>query len=88
MAKQTPGKTDVPLTGQKKLTIYLDRAISKKAAKLEVEYLSYREIYEQCGILPKTLSRINTGKGNIRFETLEKLCNYLGCQPGDLLKLE
>lgn len=41
---------------------------------------------ELVGITPQNLSVLKTGKAKaIRFDTLEKLCEVLACQPGDLL---
>jgi DNA-binding Xre family transcriptional regulator len=35
---------------------------------------------------PQNLSVLKTGKANaIRFDTLEKICAVLECQPGDIL---
>jgi putative transcriptional regulator len=44
---------------------------------------------EVVGITPQNLSVLKTGKARaIRFGTLEKLCEILDCQPGDLLAFE
>lgn len=41
------------------------------------------------GITPQNLSVLKTGKARaIRFSTLERLCEVLDCQPGDLLFFE
>lgn len=41
---------------------------------------------ELVGITPQNLSVLKTGRAKaIRFSTLEKLCEVLDCQPGDLL---
>ena len=38
------------------------------------------------GITEANLSLLKSGRvKGIRFETLEKICEYLQCQPGDLL---
>jgi putative transcriptional regulator len=46
-----------------------------------------RELAEYVGITEQNISLIKTGsvKG-IRFSTLEKICEFLECQPGDLLE--
>jgi putative transcriptional regulator len=45
----------------------------------------YRAIAKETGISPTTLTKyINLG-GGIDAGTLEKLCEFLDCQPGDLL---
>jgi putative transcriptional regulator len=47
------------------------------------------ELAEKVGITPQNLSVLKTGKARaIRFSTLEKLCEVLECQPGDLLVFE
>ena len=41
------------------------------------------------GITEANLSVLKTGKAKaIRFSTLEKLCEILACQPGDILVYE
>lgn len=41
------------------------------------------------GITQQNLSILKTGKAKaIRFSTLEKLCEHLECQPGDILVYE
>ena len=41
---------------------------------------------ELVGITPQNLSVLKTGKAKaIRFDTLEKICAVLECQPGDIL---
>jgi putative transcriptional regulator len=42
---------------------------------------------EHVGITPQNLSVLKTGRAKaIRFSTLEKLCEALDCQPGDLFE--
>ena len=42
---------------------------------------------EKIGITPQNLSVLRSGRAKaIRFETLEKICRVLECQPGDLLE--
>jgi len=46
-------------------------------------------VAERVGITPQNLSVLNAGRaGPIRFNALEKLCEALECQPGDLLAFE
>ncbi|MEM8799486.1 MAG: helix-turn-helix transcriptional regulator [Pseudomonadota bacterium] len=48
-----------------------------------------KDLAEQIGISEQNLSLLKTGKvRGVRFSTLEKLCETLGCQPGDLLEYE
>lgn len=49
--------------------------------------MSLNELAEKIGITNANLSNIKTGKiSAIRFSTLEKICEILNCQPGDLLE--
>jgi putative transcriptional regulator len=48
-----------------------------------------RELALHVGITETNLSLLKSGRvKGIRFETLEKICDYLQCQPGDLLVYE
>lgn len=45
------------------------------------------ELAEKIGITQANLSVLKTGKAKaVRFSTLEKLCETLDCQPGDILE--
>jgi putative transcriptional regulator len=47
------------------------------------------ELAERVGITAQNLSVLKTGRARaIRFSTLEKLCEVLDCQPGDLFAFE
>ena len=47
------------------------------------------ELAERVGITAQNLSVLKTGRAKaIRFSTLEKLCEVLDCQPGDLFAFE
>lgn len=49
--------------------------------------ISSNELAEFVGITPANLSILKTGKAKaIRFSTLDKLCEALNCQPGDILE--
>ncbi|MGN1110971.1 MAG: helix-turn-helix domain-containing protein [Oscillospiraceae bacterium] len=49
--------------------------------------ISSNELAEIIEITPANLSILKTGKAKaIRFSTLERLCEALGCQPGDILE--
>lgn len=61
--------------------------------RLDVELakrkMSLTELSEKVGITIANLSLLKTGKAKaIRFSTLEKICEVLGCKPGDLLDYE
>lgn len=44
---------------------------------------------EKVNITPQNLSVLKTGKAKaIRFDTLEKICAALECQPGDILEYQ
>jgi putative transcriptional regulator len=48
-----------------------------------------KELAAHVGITETNLSLLKSGRvKGIRFETLEKICDYLDCQPGDLLVYE
>ena len=47
------------------------------------------ELAERVGITAQNLSVLKTGRARaVRFSTLEKLCEVLECQPGDLFAFE
>lgn len=51
--------------------------------------MSLQDLAEQVGITQANLSKIKNHKVNaIRFSTLNKICEVLDCQPGDLLEYE
>ncbi|HEX7725709.1 MAG TPA: helix-turn-helix transcriptional regulator [Rhizomicrobium sp.] len=46
-----------------------------------------KELAETIGITEANLSLLKSGKvKGVRFETLDKICTALQCQPGDLLE--
>lgn len=48
-----------------------------------------KELAERIGITEQNVSLLKSGKvKGIRFETLEKICEVLECQPGDILAFE
>lgn len=48
-----------------------------------------KELAERIGITEANLSLLKSGKvKGVRFETLEKICAALDCQPGDLLAFQ
>lgn len=53
---------------------------------MEKQGISSKELAKEIGITPANLSILKTGKAKgIRFATLNKLCQILHCQPGDIL---
>ncbi|KZN38484.1 XRE family transcriptional regulator [Pseudoalteromonas luteoviolacea S2607] len=48
--------------------------------------VSSKELAKAIGITEANLSLLKRGKvKGVRFETLAAICNYLECQPGDIL---
>lgn len=46
-----------------------------------------KELAERIGINEQNVSLLKSGKvRGVRFDTLEKICEALQCQPGDLLE--
>jgi putative transcriptional regulator len=62
------------------IIINLDVILAKRKVKS-------KELAEHIGITEQNLSLIKTGKvKGIRLATLNAICKYLDCQPGDLLE--
>ena len=56
---------------------------------MAVRKISSTELALRIGITPANLSVLKTGKAKaIRFSTLERICEVLKCQPGDILAYE
>ncbi|OYU85878.1 MAG: transcriptional regulator [Bradyrhizobiaceae bacterium PARB1] len=48
-----------------------------------------KDLAEFVGITEANLSLLKQGKvKGVRFETLERICSFLDCQPGDLLQYD
>lgn len=48
-----------------------------------------KDLAEYMGISETNLSLFKSGKlKGIRFKNLEKMCEYLECEPGDIIKIE
>ncbi|WP_367717214.1 helix-turn-helix transcriptional regulator [Nitratireductor sp. GISD-1A_MAKvit] len=48
-----------------------------------------KELAEQIGITEQNVSLLKSGKvRGVRFETLERICRVLDCQPGDILEYQ
>jgi putative transcriptional regulator len=48
-----------------------------------------KDLAAYVGITEANLSLLKQGKvKGVRFETLERICSFLNCQPGDLLQYE
>ena len=48
-----------------------------------------KELAEAIGVTEQNLSVLKTGKAKaIRLSTLNAICHYLQCQPGDILEFQ
>ena len=48
-----------------------------------------RQLAERIGITEQNLSLLKSGKvRGVRFATLSRICEYLECQPGDILRYQ
>lgn len=64
------------------IIVNLDVVLAQKKMRLNT-------LAEKVDITPQNLSVLKTGKAKaIRFDTLEKICRALDCQPGDILAYE
>jgi Predicted transcriptional regulator len=62
------------------LIVNLDVMLAKRK-------MSVTELSEKVSITMANISILKTGKAKaIRFSTLEKICEVLNCQPGDILE--
>ncbi|MBQ7243988.1 MAG: helix-turn-helix transcriptional regulator [Bacilli bacterium] len=62
------------------IKVNLDRVMRQRGMGLV-------ELAEKVGITNANMSLLKTGKvKGIRFETLGRICEILGCQPGDILE--
>ena len=58
-------------------------------AMLVSRKIKSKELAEYVGITEQNISLLKTGRvKGIRFNTLNKICEYLQCQPGDILEYE
>lgn len=61
------------------IVVRLDLMLARRKVKS-------RDLAEFVGITEANMSLLKQGKiRGVRFDTLEKICAYLDCQPGDLL---
>jgi putative transcriptional regulator len=48
-----------------------------------------KELAERIGITEQNVSLLKSGKvRGVRFETLERICEVLDCQPGEILEYQ
>ncbi len=64
------------------ITVKLDVMLEKRNVKS-------KELAAHIGITEANLSLLKSGKvKGVRFSTIEAICRYLECQPGDILHFE
>ncbi|MFC4347602.1 helix-turn-helix domain-containing protein [Kordiimonas lipolytica] len=62
------------------ITVRLDVMLAERKVKS-------KELAAHVGITEANLSLLKSGKvKGVRFSTLEAICDYLDCQPGDILR--
>ena len=62
------------------IVVNLDVLLARRKMKVN-------ELADSVGITPQNLSVLKSGRARaIRFSTLEKICEALQCQPGDLFE--
>lgn len=64
------------------IIVHLDRVLAERKVKS-------KDLAEYIGITEQNVSLLKSGKvKGVRFSTLEKICKFLNCQPGDILVYE
>ena len=62
------------------IIVHLDIMLAKRKVKS-------KDLAAHVGITEQNMSLLKSGKvKGVRFSTLEKICEYLECQPGDILE--
>lgn len=64
----------MPISFKKLLDLFEDRGISTYTIRVD-------NVISQ-----SALTKIKNNRGNIDTRTIEKLCAYLDCQPGDIME--
>lgn len=61
------------------ITVHIDELLARRG-------LGVAEFAELVGITPANVAVLKNGRAKaIRFSTMEKICEVLDCQPGDIL---
>ena len=64
------------------IVVNLDRILAERGVQS-------KELAQFVGITEANISLLKKGKvKGIRFSTLQKICEYLECQPGDILTFD
>lgn len=62
------------------IIVNLDQMLKKRGVKS-------KDLAAFVGITEQNMSLLKSGKvKGVRFSTLEKICEYLNCQPGDIFE--
>jgi putative transcriptional regulator len=62
------------------IIVHLDVMLAKRKMRS-------KELAERVGLTEQNISLLKSGKvRGMRFETLQRICEVLACQPGDLLE--
>ena len=57
--------------------------------RLRARGMTSKQLCEKVGITEANMSVLRSGKAKgLRLATLNRICYYLGCEPGDLLKFD
>ena len=64
------------------IRIYLDEVLKER-------HMTSKELCRLIGITEANLSVLRSGKARgVRFQTLNKICYYLQCEAGDILRFD
>lgn len=64
------------------IKVYLEEVLKKKN-------MTSKELCQLIGITEANLSILRSGKAKgVRFQTINQICYYLGCDVGDILKFD
>ena len=64
------------------ITVHLEKILKQRG-------MTSKELCALIGITEANLSILRSGKAKgIRFSTVNKICYYLGCELGDILKFD
>lgn len=64
------------------IKVFLEDELKKKG-------MTSKELCNLIGITQANLSILRSGKAKgVRFDTINKICYYLGCNVGDILKFD
>lgn len=64
------------------ICVYLDEVLKRK-------HMTSKELCRLIGITEANLSVLRSGKAKgVRFGTLNKICYYLGCDVGEILRFD